>query len=147
MSAHTLIPDGFIVFNLVLLPVRKLNNCDLEGLGIWGTATDHRERFRQRLSPLFSMNSCSNLKKVRFKKKSQHWFNLSETGWQHFSCLDPFFQAQRLRIHILRFHFTIRYKQGLFLWCSWMFYYRVLSVNYFSENQFFRTKIWSSRVQ
>lgn len=113
MSAHTLILDGFTVFNLVLLAVKKLNNCDLEGLGIWGTTTDHRECFRQRLSHQFSMNSCSNLKKIRFKKKCQHWFNLSETRWRHFSCLDPFFQAQCLWIHILHFHFTIRYKRGL----------------------------------
>lgn len=31
ISAHTLIPDVFVVFNLVY---KKLNNCDLEGLGI-----------------------------------------------------------------------------------------------------------------
>lgn len=34
ISAHTIIPDVFTVLNLVFVTVKKLNNCDLEGLGI-----------------------------------------------------------------------------------------------------------------
>lgn len=34
MSAHILIPDVFIAFNLVSISLKKLNNCDLEGLEI-----------------------------------------------------------------------------------------------------------------
>lgn len=37
MSAHILIPDVFIAFNLVSISLKMLNNCDLEGLEIWGT--------------------------------------------------------------------------------------------------------------
>lgn len=113
MSAHTLIPDVFIAFNLVFTPLKKLNNCDLEGLEIWGT-TKTTESISDRdwhISSAQQLQMLSNLKKVSLKKKSQHWFNPSETTWWHFSYLDPFFQDQHIWIHT--FHFTIRYKQGL----------------------------------
>lgn len=131
-SAHTLILDVFIIFNLVL---KKLNNCDLEGLGSWGTTMDHRAHCTQRPSHQFSINSCSNPKKTRFQKKCQHWFNLSETRWWHFFSLDPFSQSRHLQIHIL--HFSIRYKRGLSCdGCEC--FITVLSINYFSEKSVFQ---------
>lgn len=132
MSAHTLTPNVFILFNLVL---KKMNNCKLEGLGSWETTTDHREHCTQRPSHQFSTNSCSNPKKTRFQKKCQKWFNPSETRWWHFFSLDPFSQSQRLRIHIL--HFSIRYKQGLS--CDGCEHFIiVLSINYLSEKSVFQ---------
>lgn len=56
----------FFFFYLILswLMVKKMNNCDLEGLGIWQTKSDPRAFHTETVTLV--QHSYSNLKKIRF---------------------------------------------------------------------------------